>query len=59
MQRECFTEETERSVTGQLGDKAKNFFKALTFFVEEYQVWHSEAKALVRQLLPRPTGGFR
>lgn len=51
MQRECFQEETERAINKQLGDKAKDYLKALPSFTEEYQSWYSEAKALVKQLL--------
>jgi len=52
MQRECFPEETEGTVKKQFGDKAKDILKALPSFGETYQSWYSEAKVLIRQLLP-------
>lgn len=51
MPREC-SQEFERLATKQLGDKARAFISALPSFRESYQVWYSEAKALIRQLLP-------
>jgi hypothetical protein len=36
----------------QLGDKAEAFLKGLPSFRDTYQAWYSEAKALIRQLLP-------
>lgn len=36
----------------QLGEKAEAFLKSLPDFNESYQAWYSEAKALIRQLLP-------
>ncbi|MBN1786981.1 MAG: hypothetical protein JW806_01150 [Sedimentisphaerales bacterium] len=35
-----------------LGDKLQDFVKALPNFSTDYQSWYSEAKALIRQLLP-------
>ena len=52
IQRECFPEELERALEKQFGDKAKDIIKALPSFENTYQSWYSEAKAVVRQLLP-------
>jgi hypothetical protein len=52
MQREYAPEEFERIVKKQLGDKAKDFLKTLPSFSEKYQSWYSEAKVLIKQLLP-------
>ena len=46
MQWEYMPEEEER------GDDVRSALKALPSFSEGYQAWYSEAKALVRQLLP-------
>ncbi len=58
MQRECFPEEIERAVKKQFGDKAKDILKALPSFAEAYQPWYSEAKVLVRHLLPDRLSDF-
>ena len=42
----------------QLKEKAAKFFESLPNFSEEYQSWYSEAKALVRQLLPDRLNNF-
>ena len=52
MQRECFPDRVDRAYREQLGDRAKAALEALPSFLEEYQAWYSEAKILVRQLLP-------
>ena len=38
--------------TSWLGDEAEEYIESLPSFKNEYQPWYSEAKALVRQLLP-------
>ena len=48
MQWECFPEATEKA----LGDKASEVLSKLPAFSDGYQTWYSEAKSLVRQLLP-------
>lgn len=52
MRYESTKEEFVRIVKKQLGDKAKGFLESLPTFSDEYQIWYSEAKAIVRQLLP-------
>jgi hypothetical protein len=42
----------EKDAKRQLGDKAAAFLKGLPSFKDAYQGWYSEAKALIRQLLP-------
>ena len=58
MQHECRPEEFEGVVGTQLGDKFKDFLKSLPSFMEEYQAWYSEAKVLVKQLLPDRLADF-
>lgn len=52
LQRECLPDEFERTYKKELGDKWKTVLKELPSFATDYQKWYSEAKALVRQLLP-------
>ena len=52
MQNECFPQRVARDAKTSLGDGAGEFIRALPSFNDEYQAWYSEAKALVRQLLP-------
>jgi len=42
----------EKQVKQQFGDKAGAFLKTVPDFDKAYQAWYSEAKALIRQLLP-------
>lgn len=49
---ECFKEEFKKNIKRQLGEEAENHLKGIPSFVNEYQIWYSEAKVLVRQLLP-------
>ena len=58
IQRECFPEEFKREVQKTLGDEADQFIERLPSFMGEYQAWYSEAKALVRQLLPDRLADF-
>jgi hypothetical protein len=59
MQRECFPGEIEGQVEKQLGEqKAKAFLKELPSFSKEYQAWYSEAKMLIKQLLPDRLADF-
>ena len=52
MQFECFPEEFEREVQKQSSDEAKEMLKSLPSFNEAYEPWYSEAKVLVKLLLP-------
>ena len=58
IQHECFPQEIARKAKESLGDKAEEFIQALPSFKDEYQPWYSEAKALVRQLLPDRLSDF-
>ena len=51
----CYEEDDKgfrKSLKAQLGDKTESFIKDLPSFKDGYQRWYSEAKALIRQLLP-------
>ncbi len=52
IQKECLPEEFARTAKKELGDKAADALKGLPSFGESYQSWYSEAKVLVRLLLP-------
>ena len=58
IQHECSPREFKRVVEESLGDKAEKFIQALPSFRDEYQSWYSEAKALIRQLLPDRLSDF-
>ncbi len=58
IQAECFPEEFKKALKRAHGDKAKTVLKALPQFKEAYQPWYSEAKALIRQLLPDRLADF-
>jgi hypothetical protein len=48
MQYECFPERIEKA----LGEKAEELVKTFPRFNDEYQTWYSEAKVVIKQLLP-------
>jgi len=52
LQSRCQPTEFNAAVESQLGEKAKKFLASLPDFGSEYQRWYSEAKALIKQLLP-------
>ncbi len=58
MQAEALPEQVERAFKKEYGDKAKDILKALPRFIEAYQPWYSEAKVLIRQLLPDSLSDF-
>lgn len=58
MQAECFPEEVTRALKKQYGAEATEIAKLLPDFNKEYQAWYSEAKALIRQLLPDRVADF-
>ena len=58
IQHECFALKGAHAVEKSLGDGAEQFIQALPSFREDYQPWYSEAKALVRQLLPDRLSDF-
>ena len=58
IEHECFPQEFAHVNRESLGDGAEQFIQALPSFREDYQPWYSEAKALVRQLLPDRLSDF-
>jgi hypothetical protein len=58
IQAECFPNEFAAQAKEKLGEQAKEFLKALPPFGGAYQRWYSEAKALIRQLLPDRLADF-
>ncbi|MCY4436874.1 MAG: hypothetical protein OXE05_06015 [Chloroflexi bacterium] len=58
IQYECYPDEFTSTAEASLGDQTKGFIDSLPSFKEEYQPWYSEAKALVRQLLPDRLSDF-
>ena len=58
IQAECFPEQLQAALKKQLGDKAKGMLEALPSFEQEYQSWYSEAKVLIKQLLPDRLSDF-
>ena len=55
---DCSPQEVEKQVKAKLGAKSAEYIKELPSFKDEYQSWYSEAKALVRQLLPDRLADF-
>lgn len=58
LEHHCMPEEFEVEVKRQLGKKAKQYLDDLPNFGQEYQVWYSEAKSLIKQLLPDRLADF-
>lgn len=58
LQRDCDKEAFDAQVKEHLGAKATKFLKALPSFGTQYQSWYSEAKALLKQLLPDRLSDF-
>jgi hypothetical protein len=54
MQNDCFPEQ----ISEALGDKAKEYIKSLPKFNDDYQAWYSEAKVVIKQLLPDRLSDF-
>jgi len=52
MQAECLPEDFRRAVKEAHGKKAAEILESLPSFIDGYQPWYSEAKALVKQVLP-------
>ena len=52
MQLACFPEKFTAAFRRQLGDKAPAMLKELPSVKKDFQNWYSEAKVLIRQLLP-------
>lgn len=58
IQRECFPKEFDRIVKKTIGDKAEEITRDIPSFIDSYQSWYSEAKTLVKQLLPDRLADF-
>ena len=58
IQAECFPEQIEQAFSKRYGKKAKDLLKQLPLFTEAYQPWYSEAKVLIKQLLPDRLSDF-
>lgn len=58
IQAECEPDEFKALVRKQLGDKTAAFLKALPDFASAYQPWYSEAKAVIKLLLPDRLADF-
>ncbi|HCC78585.1 MAG: hypothetical protein A2X25_09725 [Chloroflexi bacterium GWB2_49_20] len=55
---ECVPGEFKREVKKELGDMAEDFIKDIPSFKKKYQSWYSEAKMLIKQLLPERLSDF-
>ena len=53
----CFPEQLAKEF-GYLGDKEKEYIKSLPKFKDDYQGWYSEAKVVIKQLLPDRLSDF-
>jgi hypothetical protein len=58
MQMECFHKEVKKQLKDQFGEKADQIMSGMPSFKEQYQVWYSEAKVLIKQLLPGRLSDF-
>jgi hypothetical protein len=58
MQYEQHKQEVTKQLKDALGDKAEEYIKTLPRFASEYQRWYSEAKAVVRQVIPDRLSDF-
>ncbi|MBU1297695.1 MAG: hypothetical protein KKB77_00900 [Bacteroidetes bacterium] len=54
MENECFPEQFAKD----LGGKAEEYIKSLPKFSNDYQAWYSEAKVVIKQLLPDRLSDF-
>ena len=58
LQRDCFKEEFDIAAKKEYGKKVQEFFAGLPSFNSTYQAWYSEAKSLIKQLLPDRLSDF-
>jgi hypothetical protein len=58
IQRESLPTEFEKQIRKVYKEKAKEFINKLPVFAKSYQFWYSEAKMLVKQLLPDRLADF-
>ena len=55
---ECSPERVRKAIEKAHGDKTDQFLKRMPSFSNTYQSWYSEAKAVIRQLLPDRLSDF-
>jgi len=55
---ECHRARVEKMIKEDQGDKAEAILKSIPSFKEAYQPWYSEAKVLIKQLLPDRLSDF-
>lgn len=58
IRRECGPNEFEKAVREQYKEQAEEVLKKIPEFRESYQAWYSEAKVLVKQILPDRLSDF-
>src|SRR5437773_10589453 len=58
IQAECYPEKFAEAMEKEYGDKANAMRAKLPSFAESYQSWYSEARAVIRQLLPDRLADF-
>ena len=58
IQHECHAKEFAKAAEASMGDGAADYIQSLPSFKDRYQPWYTEAKALVRQLLPDRLSDF-
>jgi len=58
IQCECFPGDFQKEVKKTLGENTNDFIKNLPDFISDYQLWYSEAKTLIKQLLPERLEDF-
>lgn len=58
LQLDCYEDEFKKEVKKKLGEKVPEYIEALPKFGESYQAWYSEAKSLIKQLLPDRLADF-
>ena len=55
---ECFPKQFTQQLTVKLGEKAEEYINQLPSFRNDYQTWYSEAKSVIKQLLPDRLADF-
>lgn len=52
MRTECYPEELAGTLEKEFGEKAKKVYKHIPSFKDAYQRWYTQAKVLIKQLVP-------
>jgi len=58
MQFELYPEHMRAQLETQIGKQSDEYIKKIPSFSNEYQIWYSEAKAIIRQLIPDRLSDF-